>query len=107
MAKNTNIIIQAGTSINSNDGWIYGIDANEQQFKWVFHVYLIAMKNVSNTYGSFDITDTVTVLDLKMSSSDRSVVINELINRACSALQSLLEAIERGDKVWDAADHEG
>ena len=31
MAKNTNIIIQDGTSINSNDGWIYGIDANEQQ----------------------------------------------------------------------------
>ena len=105
-AKNTNIIIQSGTSINSNDGWIYGIDANEQSFKSVFHVYLIAMKNVSNIGGLFEITDTVTILDLKMNASDRSAVINELIDRAGRALQSLLGAIERGDRVWDAADHD-
>ena len=107
MAKNTNIIIQNGTSINSNDGWIYGIDANEQNFKSVFHVYLTAMKKVIHTDGSFDITDKVIILDLKMNANDCSSVINELIDKVCSALQSLLAAIERGDRVWDAATYEG
>ncbi len=107
MRKNTNIIIQNGTSINSNDGWIYGIDANDSYFKSVFHVYLTAMKKVIHTDGSFDITDKVIILDLKMNANDCSSVINELIDKVCSALQSLLAAIERGDRVWDAADHDG
>ncbi len=105
MAKITQIITQCRSAINSQDGWIYGIDA-EHVFKTAHHVYLIAMKKVAHKDGSFDITDKITILDLKTYAYNRSSVINELINKACNVLQSLLEAIERGDRVWDAANHD-
>ena len=105
MAKITQIITQYGSAINSQDGWIYGIDA-EHVFKTAHHVYLIAMKKMVHKDGSFDITDKIIILDLKMYAGKRSLVINKLIDKACNVLQSLLEAIERGDRVWDAVDHD-
>ena len=101
MANNTNIIIQDGTSIYSKDGWIYGICTQPWQFSTVSHVYLIAMKEDYRD-GSKNITDKITILDLRGSSS--LLEINKLINKACSVLQSLFEAIERGDRVWDVAE---
>lgn len=100
MAKITQIITEDGNAINSNDGWIYGIDT-EHVFKTAHHLYLIAMKKVVYKDGSFEITDKTTILDLQMNAYNRSTVINELIDKGCSVLQSLLEAIERGDRVWD------
>lgn len=93
--------MQNGRSIESEDGWQYSIETNI--LKTVSHVYLMATK-VAGPDGSVNITDKKTILHLK--GGYPYIEINKRIDKVCSTLQSLLEAIERGDPFWNAADHD-
>ena len=101
MKKNTVIICQNRDSIHSNDGWQYSIQTDI--LKTVSHVYLQATKEGVTQDGSVNITDRITILHLK--GGHPYIDINKRIDKACSILQSLLDAIKREDVCWNVIDY--
>ena len=102
---NTVILTQDLGAINSNDYWGYALqpfvhqEDEEDEDAKVRVVNLIACRGedsqsnviITHFYGGY--------------SNPSSPLESPLNEEACAALESLLNAIDNGDKVWDVSDY--
>lgn len=100
LVMDTIIITQSGVGLNSRDNWTYSINLDWIRYKTVidgFDVNITAKKSKSE--------NEITILSYNRERGTVNSGIGNL-NKAYTMLQSLLNAIENGDKVWDAREQE-
>ena len=111
---NTVVITQSGEALNPRDDWFYSINLNWIRYKTVvdgFDVDITARKRKVVTHQSetekgvfhspFESINEITILRYNRERGTANGDIR-ILNKAYTTLQSLLNAIENGDKVWDA-----
>ena len=107
----TVIITKADESINTNEDWRYGIDVEVHKYKGVpdrYNVEIVARKRVFQNTSPVT-TDEICIRRYNRTREthipalvDTDTQLDTILNKANTALQSLLRAIANGDPVWDA-----
>ena len=101
----TIIISKGGKTIDSREGWWFGININRITYKTVedrFDIEVFARKKSVNTDGSIDTTDEVVIVRYNRSPNIPTRIAR--LDEAYNVLQSILNAIDTGQNVWDARD---
>ena len=115
---NTVVITQSGETLNPRDNWFYSINLNWIRYKTVidgFDVDITARKRKLINHQSeieqgvfhspFESSNEITILrySRERGTTDGGI---RILDKAHTTLQSLLNAIEKGDNVWDAREQE-
>ncbi len=94
----TVVITQYGEGLNSSEDWTYSINLSWIRYKTVYDGFDV---NITARKGENEIT-------IRRYNRERGTANDGIknLNKAYTTLQNLLNAIEKGDKIWDAREQE-